>query len=161
MDADKISEFIFPVLILLFYLFTAGRGKKKKKAPASERHKEIKPLPLQRERRLPKEPPSIKKTLYQPPREPGYSPPPVQRTLSPFESTIEKRGPQQTSVEKRTITPNISEERAQALVSTELSEHIDMDEAYAIKSSSGISKGKKLFQKKGRFKGGFSFKRNN
>lgn len=143
MDLDHIGQYILPILILLFYVFAGGRKKKfqpPQQAPYSDdfdEDEEQEPYtPVPEAQRLPplqKQAPSL---------------PPVQRTLSDLESAITSRQIA-TNIEKRTIVSAISDARAESLISSELSERIDLDQAYAVKSRQPASKALALIKKSG------------
>ncbi|MBS0607055.1 MAG: hypothetical protein KF898_08190 [Parachlamydiales bacterium] len=148
MDFDHIGQYILPILILLFYVFAGGR--KKKPAPPQqdqypddadedfdeEEEEEELYIPAPSQQKLP------------PPQKAASSLPPVQRTLSDFESAITSRQIA-TNIEKRTIISAISDARADSLISTELTERIDLDQAYAIKERYRPSRGRVLLKKSG------------
>ncbi|MGE0670847.1 MAG: hypothetical protein AB7H48_09895 [Parachlamydiales bacterium] len=149
MDFDHIGQYILPILILLFYVFAGGR--KKKPAPPQqdqypddadedfdeeEEEEEELYIPAPPQQKLPS------------PQKAVSSLPPVQRTLSDFESAITSRQIA-TNIEKRTIISAISDARADSLISTELTERIDLDQAYAIKERYRPSRGRVLLKKSG------------
>ncbi len=131
MDLEHISQYILPILILLFYLF-AGRKK---------------PKPVQKD--LP--PPQEEEPFYTPPPAPQKkriekpkSLPPVQRTFSRYESQITDRHVD-NAIENRSFSSSIAESKS--LISRGLSDRIDMDEAYAIKPRHRNSRGRALLNK--------------
>lgn len=131
MDLEHISQYILPILILLFYFFAGG----KKKRPVQ---KDLSP-PLEEEPFSPLRPapkparPANPKSL-----------PPVQRTLSRYESQITHRSID-NAIENRSFSSSISETKT--LISSGLSERIDMDEAYALKPRHKPSRGRSLLRK--------------
>ncbi|MBS0650697.1 MAG: hypothetical protein JSR93_06005 [Verrucomicrobia bacterium] len=150
MDFDHIGQYILPILILLFYVFAGGR--KKKPAPPQQD-----PYPIDADEDFDEEEEEEEEELYipaplqkrlPPPQKAGTSLPPVQRTLSDFESAITSRQIA-NNIEKRTIVSAISDARADSLISTELTERIDLDQAYAIKERHRPSRGRALIKKSG------------
>lgn len=143
MQFEEISKYIIPFLFLLYFF----SGKKKKKQPADTRrssqplHSRTGEVPTHEEQR------SWARTedrLNPPVRSPqmeARSIPPVQRKLSRLESAITTRD-FSDRIEKRHYVSSISDERAQALVSANLSECIDMDQSYALKSREHTSRGR-------------------
>ena len=140
MDFKHLSEYIIPILILLFYIFS---GRKKKKPGNPPQRRETFRNDLEEDVRHSPPPREIEPPL---PKKAARSLPPVQRTLSDFESMITTRHIP-THIEKRKLVSAISDERTQSLVSTELTEHIDLDLAYAAKPRHRISRGRALFSK--------------
>lgn len=124
MNLDKIAEYIVPILILLFYLI-AGRGKKKHEKQSERSYDDFEEE--REEEKLPPQP--LKKKTPSPA---SLSPPPVKRSLSDLGSQITSRRID-NNIEKRTFVSSISDERAQSLISTELTQRIDVDQAYVIK----------------------------
>lgn len=149
MDFDHIGQYILPILILLFYVFAGGR-KKKPAPPQQDQYPDDADEDFDEEEEEEEElyipaPPQQK---LPPPQKAVSSLPPVQRTLSDFESAITSRQIA-TNIEKRTIISAISDARADSLISTELTERIDLDQAYAIKERYRPSRGRVLLKKSG------------
>ncbi len=118
MKVENLSDFILPIVILLFY-FVLNMRKKKEKPSAEERPPSA---PLPREQARPKPAPSIQ-------RQPRGA------------------APLRTPIEDRRISSAI-EERSAELVSVGLSESFDMDPAYALKKKSGRSNVQNLLKKR-------------
>lgn len=149
MDFDHIGQYILPILIVLFYVFAGGKKKKPQEPPQQdaypddfddeegleEEEEPYTPLLIKRQQSLP-----------QLPKKAASSLPPVQRTLSDFESAISSRHVA-NNIEDRSYVSAISDERAQSLISSGLSERIDLDQAYAIKPRYRISRGRALLAK--------------
>jgi len=151
MDFDHISQYIFPILVLLFYLFVGGRKKKQQKPPQQEEEQDS----FEEEEDFKEEPYSLiePQKLLSLPQRAASSLPPAKRHLSEFESAISSRKIS-THIEKREYVSAISDERAQSLVSSGLSDRIDDDQSYAIKGPSKRSRGRALLNKSG-LKGAF------
>ncbi|MBS0653271.1 MAG: hypothetical protein JSR39_07060 [Verrucomicrobia bacterium] len=148
MDLDHIGQYILPILIVLFYLFAGGKKKKPQEPPQQEAY----PDDFDDEEDLEDEeeeaytPPPLVQRLPRPPQKAASSLPPVQRTLSDFESAISSRHVA-NNIEDRSYVSAISDERAQSLISSGLSERIDLDQAYAIKPRHRPSRGRSLLAK--------------
>lgn len=139
---EQISQYIFPVLLVLFYLFSGGKKKKpQNRAPAPERRREER-----EEAFLPPLPPR-EQQVEQPFgfQETPKSLPPVQRKLSHLESAITDRR-LKGQIEGRHYVSAISNQRAESLVSAGLIEHIDLDEAYAQKPRHQVCRGRAILK---------------
>ena len=149
MDFDHIGQYILPILILLFYVFAGGR-KKKPAPPQQDQYPDDSEEDFDDEEEEEEEHyiPAPRQQKPPPPQKAASSLPPVQRTLSDFESAITSRQIA-TNIEKRTIVSSISDARADSLISTELTERIDLDQAYAIKERHRPSRGRVLLKKSG------------
>jgi hypothetical protein len=148
MDLEHLSEYILPLLILLIYGVKSLRKKKATKTTSdslSEEgevgEEEIEYLPSPLSNHFP--PPPAHKTL--PHRENvraasknknfGYS------AVEPFITSRKLV----TNIEEREFISAISDERAERLVSQELSGRFEIDSSYSIKPPRGASRGKALF----------------
>lgn len=152
MDLEHLSEYILPVLLLLFYL--VGNWKKKRAPkpqqnpleedqPASEKEDRITPFSY----RIPKSLPPL-------PQKPTPAAQRSQRSLGDFESSITSRHIP-SNIEKRTYVSSISNERTDALISREMMERIDADQAYSLKFQKGISRGRALLNNPSSLKNAF------
>ncbi len=149
MDFDHIGQYILPILIFLFYVL-AGKRRKKPQEPQQDAYlggvDDQESLEKEEELCAPQPLLQKKQSLPKPPQQAISSLPPVQRTLSDFESAISIRRVA-NNIEGRSYVSAISDERAHSLISIELSERIDFDQAYAIKSRHSDSRGRGLLKK--------------
>ncbi len=148
MDFDHIGQYILPILIILFYVFTAG-GKKTSKESQQDAYRDDVDEEQEFEEEEKPDTPSLierQKSLPQLTQETPSSFPPVQRSLSKFESAISSRHVV-NNIEDRSYVSAISDERAESLISSALSDRIDFDQAYAIKPRHRNSRGRALLTK--------------